>query len=174
MGPLRVVKESSCQCRRLRFNPWFGKLLWRRIWQPTPVFLPGKSCGQRSLVGCSPWGLRELDAIEHTHTQRTDTSHKICKKYHDIFLIFFVVKKPGTRQNYPEFLKQLRVSENIIDLISPQNTIKLISRYASYIFAASWLQMQHFCLLFENSSGTFRYFSFASWHDVKLSQQREC
>ena len=125
-------------------------------------------------MGCSSWGLRELDAIEHTHILMIDTSHKICKKYHNIFLIFFVVKKPGTRESYPEFLKQLRVSENIIDLISPQNTIKLLSSYASYEFAASWLQMHHFCLLFENCSGSFRFFSFATWHDVKLCQQREC
>jgi len=37
---------------------------WRRAWQPTPVFLPGKSHGQRSLVGCSPWGCKELDMTE--------------------------------------------------------------------------------------------------------------
>ena len=40
---------------RCRFNPWVGKRLpWRRAWQPTPVFLPGESHGQRSLVGYSP------------------------------------------------------------------------------------------------------------------------
>ena len=47
-------KESACQCRRhqrLRFVPWVWKILWRRAWQPTPVFLPGESHGQRSLVG---------------------------------------------------------------------------------------------------------------------------
>ena len=46
-------KESIRQCRRLWFNPWVGKILWSRKWQPTPVFLPGKSHGQRSLVSCS-------------------------------------------------------------------------------------------------------------------------
>ena len=44
------------QCRRLGFSPWVGKITWRNKWQPTPVFLPGKSHGQKSLVGCSPWG----------------------------------------------------------------------------------------------------------------------
>ena len=47
-------KESVCQCKRhkgLGFNPWVGKIPWRRAWQPTLVFLPGKSHGQRSLVG---------------------------------------------------------------------------------------------------------------------------
>jgi len=36
-------KESTCQCRRCWFNCWIGKIPWRRKWQPTPVFLPGKS-----------------------------------------------------------------------------------------------------------------------------------
>ena len=44
-------KESASQCRRLGFNPWAGKIPWRRNWQPIPVFLPGESYGQRSLVG---------------------------------------------------------------------------------------------------------------------------
>ena len=47
-------KESACQCRRHKrseFDPWVWKILWRRAWQPTPVFLPGESHGQRSLMG---------------------------------------------------------------------------------------------------------------------------
>ena len=49
-------KESICQCRRCGFNPWVGKIPQRRKWQPTPVFLPGKCDGQRSLEGYSPQG----------------------------------------------------------------------------------------------------------------------
>ena len=49
------AKEPGCQCRRGRFSSWVGKIPQRRAWQPTPVYLPGKSHGQRSLVGCSPW-----------------------------------------------------------------------------------------------------------------------
>ena len=44
-----------------RFDPWVGKIPWRRKWQPTPVFLPGKPHGWRSLAGYSPWGYKELD-----------------------------------------------------------------------------------------------------------------
>ena len=44
-------KESACQCRRSKFNSWVGKMPWRRKWQPTPVFWPGESQGQRSLEG---------------------------------------------------------------------------------------------------------------------------
>jgi len=41
-----------------------GKIPWRRKWQPTPVFLPGESQGQRSLLGYSAWGHKELDTTE--------------------------------------------------------------------------------------------------------------
>jgi len=52
-------KESACSCRRHGFEPWVGKILWRRKWQLTPVFLPGKSHGQSSPVGYSPWSCKE-------------------------------------------------------------------------------------------------------------------
>ena len=45
----------------------FRKLLWRRKWHPTPVFLPGEAHGQRSLAGYSPWGHKESDLTEHIH-----------------------------------------------------------------------------------------------------------
>ena len=51
------------------FDSWVGKIPWRREWPPTPVFLPGKSHGQRSLVGYSLWGRKESDTTEVTeHT----------------------------------------------------------------------------------------------------------
>ena len=53
-------KESACQCKRHRSNPWVGKMPWSRKWQPTPVFLPGKLHGQWSLAGYSAWGRKEL------------------------------------------------------------------------------------------------------------------
>ena len=60
-------KELACQCRRhksCRFDPWVGKIPWRRKWQPTPVFLPEEFHGRRSLVGYSPRGRKESDRIE--------------------------------------------------------------------------------------------------------------
>ena len=62
-------KNSTCQCRRHRrhgFNPWVGRIPWRREWQPTPIFLPGESHGQRSLAGYSPRNCKESDSVEHT------------------------------------------------------------------------------------------------------------
>ena len=49
---------------RPRFDPWFVKILWRREWLPTPVFLPGEFHGQRSLVSYSLWGQKESDMTE--------------------------------------------------------------------------------------------------------------
>ena len=68
------VKESACQRRRPGFDPWVGKIPWRRPWQPTPVSVPEESHGQRSLVGYSPSGCKELDttlqlSIYHHHLQ---------------------------------------------------------------------------------------------------------
>ena len=54
-------KESAYNAGDPGFNPWVGKISWRRKWQPTPVFLSGKSHGRRSLVGYSPWGRKESD-----------------------------------------------------------------------------------------------------------------
>ena len=64
-------KSVCLQCKRLGFDPWVGNIPWRRKWQPTPVFLPGKFHGQRSLAGYSPRGQKELHMMEHmcTHTQ---------------------------------------------------------------------------------------------------------
>ena len=55
---------KTLQCRRPGFNPWAGKIPWKRKWQPTPVSLPGESHGQRSLVSYSPWDCKESDTAE--------------------------------------------------------------------------------------------------------------
>ena len=52
------------QCRRPGFNSWIGMILWRREWQPTPVFLSGQFHGQRNLVGYSPWDCKQSDTTE--------------------------------------------------------------------------------------------------------------
>ena len=49
-------KEPSCQCRWCWLDPWVRKIPWRSKYQLTPVFLPGKSHGQKSLAGYNPWG----------------------------------------------------------------------------------------------------------------------
>ena len=59
---LPVIQET--------FNPWVGKIpwrrnSWRRAWQPTPVLLPGKSHGQKSLAGYGPWGCKEYNMTDY-------------------------------------------------------------------------------------------------------------
>ena len=71
-------QEFACQCRshrRLKFYSWVWKILWKIKWEPTPVFVPGKSLGERSLVGYSPWVAKsrtQLSDWAHTHMKRTD------------------------------------------------------------------------------------------------------
>ena len=73
-GGLVVKNLPAMQetCRRHGFDPWVGKIPWRRKQQLTPVFLPGESHGQRSLAGYCPWGRKEVDMSKqlstHTHT----------------------------------------------------------------------------------------------------------
>ena len=58
--------RQGCILSPCLFN-LYAEYIWKRQWQPTPVLLPGKSRGQRSLVGCSPWGCYELDMTEQLH-----------------------------------------------------------------------------------------------------------
>ena len=86
-------KEPACHCRRCRrhgFNPWFRKIPQRRAWQPTPVFLPGESHGQKSLVGHSPRrhsqkrlstrACARARAHTHTHTHTHSPSRPLHSK----------------------------------------------------------------------------------------------
>ena len=63
-----MVKKIFLQCRRPWFDPWVGKIPWRRKSQPTLVFLRGEFHGQRSLAGCSPWVWSWTRLSEYTTT----------------------------------------------------------------------------------------------------------
>ena len=85
IGRLEIIGKESCfkhleivnnfpggsdiclKCGKPRFDPWIGKISWRRRWQPTPVLLPGKFHEWRSLVGYSPWGRKESDTTMQLH-----------------------------------------------------------------------------------------------------------
>ena len=87
----RSGKESACQCRRCGFDPWVGKIPWRRKWQMAPMFLPGESQEQRSLSGYSTWG--------HKRVQHDWTLHIIATRNN---IIYAVNCFPGwRRQWYP-------------------------------------------------------------------------
>ena len=67
--------------RETGFDPWVGKIPWRRDRLPTPVFLPGESHGQKSLANYSPWGCKDSDMTErltHTHISLTISMYVCC------------------------------------------------------------------------------------------------
>ena len=72
--------KHCLQCGRPGFNPWVGKIPWRRKWQATPVLLPGKFHGLRSLVDYSPWGHKKSDTTGRLHFHKVDIIIYVFKK----------------------------------------------------------------------------------------------
>ena len=105
--------EFACRYRRHRFNPWVGKVPWRRAWQPTPVFLLRESHGQRSLAGCSPLGHKESNTTE----QLNNNSLQKCTTIHP-FPVGHLVCGPLLQQPWQtnavlnaKFFPQMKVSQ---------------------------------------------------------------
>ena len=90
---LMLSRSRIClQCRihrRCSFHPWVGKIPWRRKWQPTPVFLPGKSYGQRSQAGYGPWGHTGVGHDLVTKQQKQQRNGLNIDKPHVLLLLFF-------------------------------------------------------------------------------------
>ena len=87
LGGFPQWSRTRLPCRRYkrcRFDPWLGKVPWRRTWQPTPAFLPGESHGLRRLKGYRPLGLKELDTTEATEHA---TCYQGLRRIHIFFLI---------------------------------------------------------------------------------------
>ena len=80
-------KSICLQCRRPGLDPLVGKIPWRRKWQPTPVFFPGKSHGRMNQADYSPWGRKESDMTEQLH-------------------FFFITRYQSNAQNSPSQLQQ--------------------------------------------------------------------
>ena len=87
------TKGSTCRRRRCLFDPWVGKMPWRRKWQAAPVFLPGESRGQRSLVACSPWGLQRVRHESNTNVAGLQS----CL----LFLLFVLILAKWVSYTYP-------------------------------------------------------------------------
>ena len=93
------VVESACQCKKLGFDPWVGKILQGRKWQPTPVFLPGKSHGQRSLIGYSPWGRKRVGHDLATKQQQRTTRAILCTEH-----IWEKIPNQCNKKSFPVFV----------------------------------------------------------------------
>ena len=91
--PSQMVKNLPAM-QKTQFYHWIRKTPWRREWLPTPVFLPGEFHGRRSLVGYSPWGLKELDMTEWLTYSKI--YNKIRKKRYFLNLKSSFYQKPET------------------------------------------------------------------------------
>ena len=87
-----VVKNSLASTGDIRDTdliPGSGRSLGEGNWQPTPVFLLGKSHRQESLVDYSPWGRKESDTTEHVHVHTLKGSWKLINMFQNEFILFF-------------------------------------------------------------------------------------
>ena len=88
--------------RRCSFYLWVGKIPWRSAWQPTPVFLPGESHGQRTLAGYSPWGRKESDTTKQLTLHFMAESLSMFK-HSDVLLFIQTNRIPSdTARSYPK------------------------------------------------------------------------
>ena len=101
------------EIRKLRLGPWVGKITWRRKWQPTPAFLPGKSYGHKSLVGYSPWFHEESDMTEQLSTRSNKR-----QRSHGASQVVLVVKNPPANAGDVRDMGSIPESER-----SPETTI---------------------------------------------------
>ena len=111
-------KESTCQCRRSKrrgFEPWIGKIPCSRKWHPTPVFLPGKFYGQRSLTGNIPWGLKEQEMTERPsmhaileNSIETAQNLRIEPPY-DLAIPLLGIYPKNTRNNLREYVHSMLI-----------------------------------------------------------------
>ena len=86
------------RCKRCRFDPWVRKIPWRKAKQPTPVFLPGASHGQRSLAGYSPWESQRIGHDWATFTPLVLTGSPVT--IYIIILLCNVTSFSGSFQDY--------------------------------------------------------------------------
>ena len=144
-------KESTCQWRRCGFSPWVGKIPWSRKWLLTPVFLSGKSHGQRSLVGAHPWGRKELDTAKCIHTHPHTLSLSLS---HGLIVINHLDQIPGTCWAFSKLYRQQQHPHHhhhhqktiCLDFTNRDfhgaliyNSLPAIQRYASWVGGSNHL-----------------------------------
>ena len=117
-------KESTCQCgrcKRFEFNPWAGKKPWRKKWQPTPIYLPGKFQGQRNLTGCSPWGRKQSKVTEQLSDWACTDKPGLQVQFFFFFQRLNINLKQCLYLSYQVISK--RLITNILDQVSDSNII---------------------------------------------------
>ena len=129
---LKPASAFVClQCRGPQFDPWVRKIPWGRKWQPTPVFLPGKSHWQRSLVGYSPRGCKELDTTEQLHFH-------MLEKWYSKF------SKPGFSNPWTENFQMFKLVLEKAE--EPEIKLPISTGSLKKLF---WVPEKHLLLLFD-------------------------
>ena len=106
-------KKPACQSRRHKrcgFNPWVRKILWRKKWQPTPVLLPGKSHGQRSLVGYSLWGC----SVGHDWSDSACTHTPIISWFPQKFIFYKNLSLPGKFEALRHYISETLKFDTVV------------------------------------------------------------
>ena len=126
-------KKSPCQCKRCErygFDPWVRNIRWSRKWQPTPVFLPGKFPGLRSLAGYSPWGLQRV---------RHDWVHIHSLRYPHFFIFIFNWGKIAPQCCISFCRTTVEISHNYTFITSLLSLLPLPQAYPSGSSESTWL-----------------------------------
>ena len=133
--------KNHLQCRRPRFQPWVRKITWRRKWQPTPVLLPGKSHGRRSLICYNPWARKESDTTEWLHLKGNYIIKKtnVGKHYADNYTIFtrFIIWSKSQNISIQKWnffgFKKTKTSIYIYLKLRQLNIIKILDQNFTFI-----------------------------------------
>ena len=136
-------KESACQCKRCRrwgFHSRVRKIPWRRKWQSTPVFLPGKFHGQRSLKGYSPQVHKESDTTERARTHTLFCMHLF---YMLIFCasVLYVYRMPQKLLCFLSFLNDPVLSLNLSltgGFIIHSHYLLILIKKTLWLYNAGW------------------------------------
>ena len=127
-----MVKNPPASAGDMGLLSRWGKIPWRRKWQPTPVFLPGKPHGWRSLVGYSPWGHKELDMTQQPNNNKSRVYRSIagvdrvcsCRARNDeLRIFFFTLKKGYNKEEYVTENMKVKVAQSCSTLCYPKDCI---------------------------------------------------
>ena len=117
--------------RRGRFHSWVTMIPWRRKWQPTPVFLPWKFHGQRSLVGWSPCGLKELGTTERL------TTHTLHQNISNVLKILELVKILEREKKRESALSNLRTN-SFSNLMNKKKEASIHIEFFCWNYTPGW------------------------------------
>ena len=120
-------KESVCQCRRCGLDPWVQRTPRSRKWKPTPVFLPGKAHGHRSLVGYSPWGHKRVR--HNLATTATTMKSRYLNQLFNVYISWYILAnhklKSPTLKSWQNWLQwSTHRGKSVVTDLLPMNIIQ--------------------------------------------------